>query len=394
MVDSGLLVSHLNNRMRFLHPVLNGYLAGQAIGDNHADVTLLALPDWDGKTVSLRYLAARSDATSAADILLKESDLPLHNHVFVVARWLRDAPREAAWRSKVFGSLLTILQTDGQPLGLRGQAVAAFVTSGDPGAPTLFRQLLSSRSFDLLPLAALGSGALKDIKAIDALEELMHAPIGSVRRAVCVALVAIGTEKSLEGVARALLQGDEELRRAAAEALANDPVEGHAMLKEGATLEDIMLRRAVVHGLSRVGQPWAVEMLQYLQVEDDQWAVRNLANQYLEQMQNIDPRVPRPLTTASEAPWLIEFAGKQKMGVPRGGPATDILLSAFKLGSTEERLAALPYLKRVANEGVISALYHAMYGEDPEVREAAFYAIEEISADGFNLPHPNQFGLG
>ncbi len=394
MVDSGLLVSHLNNRMRFLHPVLNGYLAGQAIGDNHADATLLALPDWDGKTVALRYLAARGDASAVADILLKESDLPLHNRVFVVARWLRDAPREVSWRSKAFASLLTILQAEGQPLGLRGQAMAAFVTSSDPGAATLFRQLLSSRSFDLLPLAALGSGALKDVKAIDALEELMQASVGAVRRAVCIALVAIGTEKSLEGVARALLQGDEDLRRAAAEALANDPIEGHAMLKEGATLDDIMLRRAVVHGLSRVGQSWAVEMLQHLQVEDDQWAVRNLANQYLEQIQNIDPRVPRPLTTPSEAPWLIEFAGKQKMGVPRGGPATDVLLSAFKLGSTEERLAALPYLKRVANEGIISALYHAMYGEDPEVREAAFYAIEEIGADGFKLPHPNQFGLG
>ncbi len=31
-------------------------------------------------------------------------------------------------------------------------------------------------------------------------------------------------------------------------------------------------------------QPWAVETLQHMQVEDDQWAVRNLANQYLEQM--------------------------------------------------------------------------------------------------------------
>jgi hypothetical protein len=37
MVDSGLLVQHTNNRMRFLHPVLNGYLSGQAIGDNDAD---------------------------------------------------------------------------------------------------------------------------------------------------------------------------------------------------------------------------------------------------------------------------------------------------------------------------------------------------------------------
>jgi len=394
MVDSGLLVSHSNSRMRFLHPVLNGYLAGQAIGDNDADTTLLAQPDWNGKTVSLSYLAARGDASAVADIMLKESELPLHNQVFAVARWLRDAPREVTWRAKVFASLLTILQAEGQPLGLRGQAMAAFVTSGDPGAATLFRQLLSSRSFELIPIAALGSGAMRDVKAVDALEEVLQAPSGAVRRATCLALVAIGTERSLEGVARALLQGDEELRRAAAEALANDPGEGHSMLKEGATLADIMLRRAVVHGLSRVEQPWAIETLQKMQVEDDQWAVRNLANQYLEQLGNIDPRVPRKLTTPSEAPWLIEFAGKQGMGVPRGGPATDVLLSAFKLGETEQRLAALPYLKRMANEGIIGALYNAMYGEDPEVREAAFYAIEEIGANGTKLPHPNQFGLG
>ena len=394
MVESGLLISHSNNKMRFLHPVLNGYLAGQAIGDNDADATLLALPEWDGKTISLHYLAARGDASAVVDILLKESDLPLHSPSFTVARWLRDAPKEGAWRKKAFASLLAILQAEGQPVGLRGQAMAAFVMSGDPGAMTLFRQLLSSRSFELIPLAALGSGALKDVKAIDALEELMQAPVGAVRRAICLALVAIGTEKSLEGVARALLQGDEELRRAAAEALANDPVEGHAMLREGATLADILVRRAVMHGLARVGQPWATETLQRLQVEDDQWAVRNLANQYLEQMQNIDPRVPRPLMAPSESPWLIAFAGKQQMGVPRGAPATDVLLRAFKQGETEERLAALPHLKRVANDGIVNALYNAMYGEDPEVREAAFLAIEEIGADGFKLPHPHQFGLG
>ena len=33
-------------------------------------------------------------------------------------------------------------------------------------------------------------------------------------------------------------------------------------------------------------------------------------------------------------------------------------------------------------------------GDDPEVREASFYALEEIGANGFKLPHPNQFGLG
>lgn len=395
MVDCGLLVSHPNNKMRFLHPVLSGYLSGQAIGDHDGDTTLLAQPEWNGRTLSLRYLAARGDASAVADILLKESDIPLHAQAFTVARWLRDAPKEALWRKKAFAALLTVLQAEGLPVALRAQAMAAFVVSGDPGAATLFRQLLGTRSFELLPLAALGSGALRDTKAVDALEEVLQAPSSAVRRATCLALVAIGTEKAMEAVARALLQGDEDLRRAAAEALSNDPVEGHAMLKEGATLaDDIMVRRAVVHGLSRIGQPWAIETLQKMQLEDDQWAVRNLATQYLEQMSQVDPRVPRTLKTPSEAPWLIEFAGKQGMGIPRGGPATDVLLNAFKLGETEQRLAALPYLKRIANDGIIGALYNGMYGEDPEVREASFYALEEIASDGTRIPHPNQFGLG
>jgi HEAT repeat protein len=394
MVDSGLLIAHAGDKMRFLHSVLIGYLAGQAIGDNDADATLLAQPEWNGKTLSLQYLAARGDASAVAERMLNESDLPLHQQVFAVARWLRDAPKEATWRNKVFASLLQILQAEGQPIGLRGQAMAAFVVSGDTGATTLFRQLLSSRSFELIPLAALGSGAMRDTKAVDFLEEVLQAPVGAVRRAVCLALVAIGTEKSLEAVARALLQGDDEMRRAAAEALANDPNEGYATLREGATMQDIMLRRAVVHGLARIEQAWAVETLQRMQVEDDQWVVRNLATQYLEQTARTDPRVPHKLPIPSESPWLIEFAGKQGMGVPRGGPATDVLLTAYKLGDTEERLAAIPYLKRVANDGIAGTMYSGMYGEDPEVREASFLAIQEIGANGVHLPHPNQFGLG
>lgn len=342
----------------------------------------------------MHYFAARGDASSLADSMMKDSSLPLHVQLFTVAHWLRDAPREAAWRAKVFSALLNILQSEGQPLGLRGQAMAAFVASGDPGAGTLFRQLLNSRSFEVIPLVALGCGGIRDTKAVDALESALQAPFGAVRRAACLALVAIGTEKSLEAVARALLQGDEELRKAAAEALANDATEGHAVLREGVTLSDIMVRRAVVHGLARIEQPWAVELLQKMQVEDDQWVVRNLATQYLEQASKLDPRVPQKLPNPSDTPWLIEFAGKQGMGISKSGPATEALLSAFKFGSTEERLAALPYLKPIANEGIVGALYSGMYGEDIEVREAAYLAVQEIDANGMRLPHPNQFGLG
>ena len=198
----------------------------------------------------------------------------------------------------------------------------------------------------------------------------------------------------MESVARALLQGEEDLRRAAAEALANDPNEGYSMLKEGITLADILLRRAVVYGLARVEEDWAVEALESIRVEDDQWVVRNSASEVLESKTQMDPRVPRPLTTPSETPWLIEFAGKQGVGISPGSPATEILLAALKSDVEEERLAALPYLKRMPNEGVVTSMYHAMYRDDPELREAIFLVLCELASGGVKLPTPEQFGLG
>jgi len=72
---------------------------------------------------------------------------------------------------------------------------------------------------------------MRDIKSMNFWKVFLHTPSASARRAACLALVAIGTNEALEIVARTLLNADEELRRAAAEALANDPGEGHAMLR-------------------------------------------------------------------------------------------------------------------------------------------------------------------
>jgi HEAT repeat protein len=258
----------------------------------------------------------------------------------------------------------------------------------------LFRQFTNALSFDLMNLAALGSGALRDEKAQSALQEMMNAPSSSARRAACLALVSIGTTPALESVGTALLNADEDLRRAAAEALANDPLEGHAMLKDGATMDDLLLRRATVYGLGRVSEDWAAELLEKMGADDDQWAIRNLAAEMLEVRHHVgDPRVPRPLKAPSDSPWLIEFAGAQGIGVSPGAPATDLLLMALKSGDPEQRLAALEYLKHRPSEGVVKQMYEAMFGEDPELREAAFVCLWEIGASGYKLPDPGQYGL-
>ncbi|HET7142804.1 MAG TPA: HEAT repeat domain-containing protein, partial [Anaerolineales bacterium] len=222
----------------------------------------------------------------------------------------------------------------------------------------------------------------------------LSAPSLAVRRAACMALVAIGTTEALESVAHTLLNGDEDLRRAAGEALANDPVDGYAMLRDGITMTDILLRRAVVYGLGRVDEPWAVEALQKIQIDDDQWVVRNSATEVLESKTSVNLRAPRKLKAPSESPWLIEFAGKQGVGISPGAPATDILILALKSEDPDTRLAALPYLKFTPNEGVISQIYGALNKDDPELREAAYNVLWELGASGVKLPHPSQYGFG
>jgi HEAT repeat protein len=394
MISSGLLFNHPNNKMRFAHPVFAGYLAGRAMISYNAEDTVFNQTDWSGKYLALRYLAAFGDVSKTVQAMLEFSRLPMHRPLFAASRWLRDAPRNAPWRGKVFSTLASIMQTEGIPLSLRGQAMAAFVVSNDPNATALFRQFATTLSFDLVQLAVLGLGALRDSKAVQILERATSAPSLGVRRSACMALVSVGTNEALEAVAQILLNGEEDVRRAAAEALANDPVEGHAMLRDGITLQDILLRRSAVFGLGRVNEPWALEALQKIQVEDDQGVVRNAATEVLESITNAGSRAPRKLKAPSDCPWLIEFASKQGQGISPGSPATDILLLALKSGETEARLASLPYLKYTPTDGVIKNLYDAMYGDDVEVREAVYNTIWEIGASGAKLPHPSQFGLG
>jgi hypothetical protein len=67
----------------------------------------------------------------------------------------------------------------------------------------------------------------------------------------------IVAEESLEQVATALLHGDDDLRRASAEAFANHPEEGYPLLRDGVTLDDLLVRRATVFGLFRIGDTLA-----------------------------------------------------------------------------------------------------------------------------------------
>ena len=164
------------------------------------------------------------------------------------------------------------------------------------------------------------------------------------------------------------------------EALANHPEEGFPTLREGATLDDILVRRAVVAGLHRVRQPWAVEALQNIQVEEEQWVVKNAATHALELLAIPNPRLPRPFPALTETPWFIAYAGAQGIGVVPGKPAYELLLKALREGKEEQQLAALDYLRQYGDESAIDSIFKVMTGGTIEVREAAFNSFWHLAS--------------
>jgi hypothetical protein len=194
----------------------------------------------------------------------------------------------------------------------------------------------------------------------------------------------------MEALAEALLHGDEDLRQYAAEAFANHPEEGYPTLQEGSTIDDLLVRRAVVAGLKRIKEDWAIEILEKMRVDDPQWVVKNMADNALEELSQPDPHIPQPALPLHDTPWLISYAGESGEGISPGTIATDYLYRALREGNEEQILAAIRIILLNGDSNAIPELYSYLYGENAELREAALNAVWHLAATGVSIPLPDE----
>jgi hypothetical protein len=401
LVESGLAILHASECITLTHPVITGYLASHALSSTSTGNLIAGQPEWTGKSSTLQYLSTLDSGASWIDEMMggeEVNDDPFLFSLFRVSRWLRTAPEDLTWVSKVKRRVASCLQQESQPLGMRGRALSALLLSGNPSVLVLLRQMLASPSNVQRQLAALGCGFLHDAKSVNEISGFIGDPSTGVSRAAILALVAIGSKNGLETVAYTLLHGDESLRRSAAEALSNHPEEGFPTLEEGSAMEDPAVRRAVVFGLGRLGKSparlsWAIDILEKLHAQDSQWVVQDAAAQMLNDIKNTNPRLPRPLPPLAHTAWLIAFAAEREMGVAPGKPAYEMLNRALVEGNDDQHIAALYYLCQYNNEGAILPLFHTYFSSRGETRELAYQALRNMVAGGYSLPSATQFGL-
>ena len=390
LVKTDLLIYRPNSKIGFANPVVNGYLTAKGLANQGGAQQLSSQPNWSGKTLATDYLAAKSDIEPLiGNLLEKDKNDPMKRGLLSMANWPRYAPKGANWLSPILRVMADTLQQDSLPLSLRSKILAAMAFSGETQIGTLFRQMLKSEKHSVRWLGALGCGLIRDKKSVDQLGLLLiYDNSVFINRAASLALVVINTNKSLELLTRALLEGNEEVRRAAAEGLARHPTEGFPVLRDGATVEDILVRRAVVYGLVIVNEPWAIELLEKMQLEDDQWVIRNAATQGLEDIKSISVSVPTPQTEIHETPWLLKFASEKGMGVSPGQAGWDMLKASLTGGNEDQKLAAMDVYRLKPSEArnVIKELYQLMKGPEGDVREAAYVTLWYMAAAGINLP--------
>ena len=394
LLDNGLLLACRGSRLTFIHPVIAGYLASAVLWSPASLKRLNSQVNWIGKFLTFYYLAAKTDLTSIVTPMVEEINDPLFRQLLTAGHWLRDSTTSARWRPIVLRQLATNLQKDHLSLGLRSRILTALVNSRDPGVMTLLRQLLTHRFDNYRLLAVMGCGLARDTKVIKDLIGMLRDPSPKVGQAALYALANIKTKECLDAIASILVSSTEEMRRTAAETLAFLPEEGHPALKEGSSVEDLLVRRAVVFGLQHVNQPWARQLLEKMEIEDGQWVVRSAATQALEEIRNPNPRIPLPLTPLTDTPWLIEFAAKLGVGVTRGRAAMNLVTQALRAENPLQRHYALYTLTRRGDQSSIPQIYQILYGDQGEEREAAYNTIWHLAAGGTELPSPIQFGLG
>lgn len=394
LLECGLLTAYHAEQVGFSHPAFLGYLAGEALLRSGESAQLLLQPEWSGKSLALeRYFAQEGGSGSIAGILQNGcADILLHP-LLNTARWLRHAPESAAWVKRVLSQLAASLQNESLSFSLKASLVCALALSGKASVQVLFQQMLGASRHDLRHLGILGCGMLREARTASVLQDFLSDRSPHLRSAAVLALVSIHDKASLEALANGLLNGDESLRRACAEALSNDPEEGHPALREGSTHADPAVRRAVVYGLQRIEQDWVLDTLAQVRDNDPQWVVKDAAAQALAGFEKTDPHIPRPLPAPNLAPWLIGFAAERNMVVPSGRAAVELIHCCLREGSEGQVLSAIHYLGFNGDETSVAPLYQVYLGGQGERRETAFSALQRIASTGVSLPPPAYFGM-
>ena len=357
----------------FSNPTIGGYLAARGLSRaNEQSINqILEQPGWALLHESMRFFASFITIETYIPQMIPDPSF-LKEKLIRACSWLNNTGQNNPGEVELLKTITREIHINPSYL-IKLRLVVSLAKSGNSNAKSVFQHLQKSQDLDTRRAAVIGSGLIKDLGVVPQLIYQLNDTFPA-STAACYALGRIGSPRSLEAIADSLLHGNELLRRAAAETLAQNRSEGHPALREGATMNDLLVRYAVVHGLSMINEDWAIDILDRMRIDEDEWVVRDLAQQVYEIHDKGSPYLPHSNPPSYLAPWLREFASKHKLPAPTPETALDLLLQALENGSVEQKQASLIHLQSEGNPDILPQLISLYRDPDPDVRQQAMLA--------------------
>jgi len=145
--------------------------------------------------------------------------------------------------------------------------------------------------------------------------------------------------------------------------------------------------------LKIINENWAIELLQKLSFEDNQWVIRNIALQALEYLQGENPYLPQKRKPAHEDEWLIKFASLNNLGVSPQTSITPLIIEALKNEDPIINSNGINLINSLEDIDLVDELYRIIYSENQDLSNKALETCWKILVQGLDVPTPSRFGI-
>lgn len=302
------------------------------------------------------------------------------NLILRAGRWAIVAPENCEWRSEVIKNLAKcFVRTDidterrytfGKQIGMvAGETARAF-----------FMKMLSSSELQVRAAALRGLGWSGSPREMAVLSAALNDNNFEVKKCAVLGLCDLGTTGATTLLENYLPHADEEIASIVAQSLAEMP-DGPPVLQEALQHPDLLVRRAAVHGLGQIEEPWAIELIEHTMRTDPEWLVRSAAETALEsKLENAEEQaVVQPQPKPEEIEWLIRWAARHGMGLGMGHAAQEMLVRAIQEGSANTKLLAILTLDQIGQKEHLSILQTLLHDSDELVKAQTREVIKHIT---------------
>ena len=360
------------------------YLARQVEPEEAEAIAQAALENSRRRGVLVYFIAQPEISTTTiaalANGLLQSPDrTPTRENLFQVAAWLPElVEAKGEWQRQVLVLLGQIIRQTSFPQLLRQRAMAALMQTGETGVFTFATQLLERsdpflREVGLMGLSHLGLQRPQEV--VRRLTEHLEDGAASVRLAAVQALAWLPHPLSERPLLTALINGDDEMSRAAAEGMVLRGADGLEILREALEDEALHVRRAAIYGLLAADDNRLIPWLEKVEKEDKEWLVRSAATEAIETLRQ-KQKMAWAQADLSKQRWLVDYAAHDGRAVPVGAAALPFLVQVLAEATHPDlRMAAAVSIGLLPAHDVVPALETAVRDSQQQVSEAAFSTL-------------------